>query len=227
MADTSNHNESKGIPPYVSFRTFENFLDTLHARVIPSRIDKAVMATMSGGVQSHLMSALRYLEFVTTASEPTERMKAVVNSEGEERKKRLLEMTRYAYPFLFKNFDLANVTPQHLEEQFQANTSATGATLKKCVVFFLAASKAAGCELSPLLKKTRVTRGNSQRRRTPAGTAGGATEHRRDTPHDENPSNRFELLLSKFPTLDPSWTDEIKAKWFESFERLLEVKKNG
>jgi len=28
-------------------------------------------------------------------------------------------------------------------------------------------------------------------------------------------------LLEKFPTFDPTWPDEIKAKWFEGYERLL------
>jgi len=224
MTNDKTEVQSKSIPPYVSYRTFENFVDSLRATVIPSRIDKAVMSTMSGGVQSHLMSALRYLEFVTTAGQPTERMKALVHSEGEERKKRLLEMTRYAYQFLFKNFDLANVTPQHLEEQFQANTSATGATLKKCVAFFLAASKAAGCELSPLLKKTRSPRSNSQRRRT-AGGASGESEPRHDK-KDEGNSTRFELLLSKFPNFDPGWSDELKTSWFAAFDRLMGAKDN-
>ena len=30
-----------------------------------------------------------------------------------------------------------------------------------------------------------------------------------------------EMLFSRFPEFDPKWTDEIKAKWFEAFERLM------
>jgi hypothetical protein len=26
--------------------------------------------------------------------------------------------------------------------------------------------------------------------------------------------------LQKFPDFDPSWSDELKAKWFDSFEEL-------
>jgi len=29
------------------------------------------------------------------------------------------------------------------------------------------------------------------------------------------------MLLTKFPTFDPTWSDEVKLKWFEAFDRLL------
>ena len=30
------------------------------------------------------------------------------------------------------------------------------------------------------------------------------------------------MLLTKFPTFDPTWSDEVKLKWFEVFNKLLE-----
>ena len=30
-------------------------------------------------------------------------------------------------------------------------------------------------------------------------------------------------LLAKFPAFDPSWPDNVKAKWFETFEKLREI----
>lgn len=30
-----------------------------------------------------------------------------------------------------------------------------------------------------------------------------------------------DLLLSKFPELDPKWPDEVKLKWFDAFDRLM------
>jgi hypothetical protein len=32
-----------------------------------------------------------------------------------------------------------------------------------------------------------------------------------------------ELLLAKFPQFDPAWPDELKAKWFDGYERLLKT----
>lgn len=30
-----------------------------------------------------------------------------------------------------------------------------------------------------------------------------------------------QMVLSKFPTFDPAWSDELKLKWFEAFGELL------
>jgi hypothetical protein len=30
-----------------------------------------------------------------------------------------------------------------------------------------------------------------------------------------------ELLLAKFPEFDPAWTDDVKLKWFDAFDRLM------
>lgn len=29
------------------------------------------------------------------------------------------------------------------------------------------------------------------------------------------------LLLSKFPSFDPAWPDEVKIKWFDGFNELM------
>jgi hypothetical protein len=35
-----------------------------------------------------------------------------------------------------------------------------------------------------------------------------------------------QLLLSKFPSFDPAWPDDVKTKWFEGFNQLMvELKK--
>jgi hypothetical protein len=31
-----------------------------------------------------------------------------------------------------------------------------------------------------------------------------------------------ELLLAKFPSFDPAWPDEVKTKWFASFNELMQ-----
>jgi len=30
-----------------------------------------------------------------------------------------------------------------------------------------------------------------------------------------------EMLLAKFPQFDPAWTDDVKLKWFDAFDRLM------
>ena len=53
MSDSINHFkdsvsvEVKTVSPYVSYKTFKNFLDGL-GETLPSRIDRSLMGTMSG-----------------------------------------------------------------------------------------------------------------------------------------------------------------------------------
>ena len=32
-----------------------------------------------------------------------------------------------------------------------------------------------------------------------------------------------DLLLAKFPEFDPTWTDDVKLKWFDAFDRLMNL----
>jgi hypothetical protein len=34
-------------------------------------------------------------------------------------------------------------------------------------------------------------------------------------------------LLAKFPTLDPAWPDDVKSKWFDAFQQLMERIEGG
>src|SRR5271165_6638743 len=50
------------VPPYLAYRTFTNYIDGLKANgAPPSRIDRSVLGAFSGGVQTQLISTLRYL----------------------------------------------------------------------------------------------------------------------------------------------------------------------
>ena len=31
----------------------------------------------------------------------------------------------------------------------------------------------------------------------------------------------YEMVLAKFPSFDPAWPDDVKARWFEAFDTLL------
>jgi hypothetical protein len=213
---------SAPVPPYVPYRTFRNFIESLK-QGIPARIDRSVMASMSGALQSQLTASLRFLELITSTSHPTPVLPRLVNSEGPERAKVLREIITKAYPFLFKHFDLKTATPRMLEEQF-ANAGASGGTVSKCVIFFLSAAKEAGVELSPHLKTNR----QRIQRRT-RGVRIGDLQANGDVPPNLNGSEPTEMqwsqmLLSKFPSFDPAWPDEVKAKWFDGFHRLMRMK---
>lgn len=208
--------DGKKIPPYVSYKTFTNFVEGLK-NAMPGRIDRSVMSSLSGAVQSQLASSLDYFELITGSGRPTEKLARLVNWEGAQRKHLLREMLASAYAFLFKNLDMQNATTRQLQEEF-SRVGASGDTVRKCINFFLAAARDSELQLSPYFKKTRLSRGSYRVRRAGFAEAQQANEGTLN----QTPSAPWsQLLLSKFPSFDLSWPDEVKLKWFDDFQKLM------
>ncbi len=232
-----NEKESpkKLLPPYVPYRTLVNFLDSLKVS-LPQRIDRSLppFKSMSGSLQGQLMLALEYLNLITDTGEVTAGLANLVQSEGVQREQALKAILTCAYPFLFEDeLELDRATQRQLEERF-AQAGATGDTLRKCVAFFLNAAKGAGLKMSPHFKKVRGPRtgaAKSKRKEAPIPKTKISPSGELKTPHKEQPSQQLEgdswenRLLSKFPTFDPAWPDEVKSKWFDDFKALMELKK--
>lgn len=217
------------VPPYLSYKTFVGFINSLKVG-IPTRIDRSVLSSMSGGVQAQLMAALRYLGLVSQHGVTTDRLAAFVNSEGAERERVFAALLKEAYPFLFNGFDLQRGTTGELEEVFR-KVGASGDTIRKCVAFFLAAAKAASIPVSPHIKTAGISRGPG---RSKKGTNGGSAKPlvEQDEEQEKDPptapamppmASWQQLLLAKFPSLDPAWAPEVQTKWFESFDRLMKL----
>lgn len=157
-----------GIPPYVAYRAFENFLAELKARGLPSRIDRSILSHKSGTVQSQLLLTFRYLDLLSEGGRPTEKLRGLLASEGSARKTLLREIMKSAYGVVFSSdIDLRSATSTQLEELFQ-QTGASGETVRRCMSFFLAAARSAGIPFSTYLKPHR---GKRPATRTSNGTA--------------------------------------------------------
>ncbi len=235
-----NEKEStkKAIPPYVPYKTFINFLDNLR-QGIPQRIDRSIapFRSMSGALQGQVRLALEYLNLIADSGETTEGLKHLVHAEeGIKREQALKGVLIPAYPFIFENgLDLERATQRQLEERF-AQAGATGDTLRKCVSFFLYAAKGAGIKLSPHFKKVRGPRKGTAKPRRKEATIPkpkiSPSEESKGPYKDQQPQQSGgdsweSILLSKFPTFDPAWSDEVKSKWFDDFKALMELKKKG
>ena len=113
---------------------------------------------------------------------------------------------------------------QMLDHQFAK--MATGQTVQKCENFFIAAAIDAGFELSPFIKqpgKRLASNNRTKKNKTPyqrKSSKSNQIDEIQETPPPPNMS-WHELLLSKFPSFDPSWPDEVKANWFTSFNELM------
>jgi hypothetical protein len=162
---TDSKEEKKLTPPYLSYRTFINFLEKLKVGM-PSRIDRSVMGSFSGAAQAQIFPALKYLHLINPDDTPTEKLTSLVSSEGTEKQKILKDMIIVAYPFLFKDgIDLKRMTASHLQELFD-KAGASGATARKSITFFMAAAKNTGIELSPHLKIRGAIRNSGKGKKT-------------------------------------------------------------
>jgi hypothetical protein len=216
--------EAVAVPPYLSFKTFKNFIDSLKAG-IPTRIDRTILSSMSGAVRSQLMAALRYLGLVTPHSVTTEKLAALVNSEGVEFSRALAITLKEGYPFLFHDFDLLRATTGQMEEAFR-KAGASGETIRKCVAFFLSAAKAASLPVSPHIKTSSVSRAPSNKAKrvingAPETVPLAGTVETIQASSAPAMASWSQMLLAKFPSFDPAWPDDVKTKWFESFDRLM------
>ena len=115
-------------------------------------------------------------------------------------------------------------TPRMLEQVFVA-AGAQGDTVRKCIAFFLSYAKANGVQMSPHLKAPRTrTTGRRKRGTTESTTAVDAAATNGNGSHD---LTWQQMMLTKFPPFDPEWTDDVKAKWFDGFQRLMKMGEEG
>jgi hypothetical protein len=212
-------------PPYVSYRTFRNFIDELQHRM-PARIDRSYWGErLSGSTGVQLMAALRFMGLVDGDGVPTERLRELVSARGAQRNELLRQIAYEAFDFVLRGrFDPQTATYAQIQEVFQNNFQLTGDVNRKCLKFFVALASEVDVPLSPFItSRMRVT--------TAPGTKGTTRKSKERTnknskipqKQDEMPklSGWSGMLLEKFPTFDPSWSEEVKLKWFAAFDALL------
>lgn len=165
-----NDKDSKAkTPAYVSFKTFNNFINGLQEKGTPSHINRSIMSGMSGSAQSAIMGTLEFLSLVTETDEPTKEFQQLVEIKEDNRGPLLRSVIEKSYPFLFSSaIDLKRVTTKHVEEAFRTQ-GVSGSTIIKCIAFFLAAAKAAGIQISPYVKTPTLPRSATKRPATSNG----------------------------------------------------------
>jgi len=161
------------IPPYVSYRTFRNFLVQMEKQGLPGRIDRSVLAHKSGSVQSQLFLALRFLGLIHKSGKPTEDIRRLLTGGQRERMAHFKSLLERSYPFVFgTGFDVETATSDQTEEIF-GRTGASGETLRRCISFFVAAARESGIQVSSYIKPHRGKKSPS--RSPPQGGPAPAT----------------------------------------------------
>ena len=220
----------KHLPPYISYRTFWNFISRLQEG-IPARVDRSYWGdVLSGSTGNHLMATLRFLGLVDANATPTARLRQLVPARGEQRTELLKQITSESFIFLLEgSLDPQTATYSQLEEVFRDSFQSTGDVNRKCIKFFVALAADAGIPLSPhVIRRFRTNTGTSGTK-TPAKRIRVKTNRNLVVPQlvphpveEIKPRTSWEeILLTKFPPFDPSWSEEVKLNWFKAFDALL------
>jgi hypothetical protein len=156
-------------------------------------------------------------------------MKALVNALGTDDWPATLEaVIKRAYAPIFE-LNLATCSPSQFIERFKQSYSGAEDVTRKSITFFLNAASEAKIPVSSFIMKARKPRSAPSKKRPSRPTEdkkGRAAEEEVDEVETEEtpppaPVQFIDRLLEKFPPLDPEWSDEVKAKWFEAFRELM------
>lgn len=215
----------KQLPPYVSYRTFWNFLEGMNHN-IPARIDRSYWGDrFSGSSGTQLMAALRFLDLTDGNGYPTIKMRGIIGTRGTDRSMMVKQIVQSAYGFIFDgHLDPQTATYAQLEEAFHVHYQLASDVARKCIKFFIGIAGEGSIPLSSFItSKTRASRPVSVSKKSPR--KGNARKNQNNAPAvmelTNDGINLDKLLLEKFPSFDPGWTDEIKLKWFTAFDELV------
>ena len=123
------------------------------------------------------------------------------------------------------SFNPKTATYAQVEEVFNELYQVERDVCRKCIKFFIELSNDAEIPLSPFItKKTKSSRQANVSEKFPKRSTARTSQNVK-VPDMQNviPSQQSwkELLLSKFPSFDPTWPTDVQIKWFEAFDELL------
>ena len=222
MADSAT--SSNPTPAYLPYATFLSALENLGTHGIPrtGKLDKTLWDNQSGAIQGQIVIAFRFMGLINEKNEVLPALEPLVKSKGEERKIMLRQLIEERYDSILK-LDLLTISTGQLEEAFR-KYDVSGSTMERAVRFFVRACQDVGIPISKRVSdKVRVSSGQKRARRTNSVRREAAEEVIVPEPQPQPRRAWEEKLLEKFPAFDPTWQDDIKAKWFESFERLMKA----
>jgi hypothetical protein len=237
-------------PPYVAYKTLKNFLDRFQ-QGIPGRIDRGLMGSMSGAVQSQVKTTLRNLGLISEHDIPLDPMKRLCTAEDLTRQKELRGVLESAYPYIFgpSGIDFSTATGSQIREAIEKNTTASGETLSRCMAFLKDAAKDAGIPVSPYFGDKSIRNGSSGRKQRNATTRKpknpDITEPPDEVHHPESETHQKQRhvspqadaqsslllwgLFQRLPKPGSVWPKADRDHWVKTLENvfMLEYREQG
>ena len=215
---TDDTTSESHLPPYVSYSTFERFLDWLSEMpTMPSQIDRSLWSTkFSGSNGAQLISGLRFLGLLD-AETPQDALLDLVEAKGDRRRDLLRDVLRNTYgPDLIDG--LATRTPKMVDDVLR-EIGTTDSTHRKAVSFFINAAKAAAVPMPPAVAKRARKRplgaGRKPRIPRPPGRPG-------EPPDEKTTAIEIDELRAQYIQMLMAKADESgDATIFDRIESLL------
>ena len=202
--------------PYVSYRTFRNFLELLKEG-LPSRIDRSVWGPRySGTTGQQLMTALKSLHLISENGVPAQKLEELVYSSGTQRQLKIKDILEFKYSDIFQ-IDLLRATRSQFNESFRS-VGINDGMLNKCQLFFIQACQDAGIELSSYILARR--HGLSSPKKNDKGSNIKLTS----IPKTKLNTNEVIIskILDKYPDFDPNWKPDVQKSWMEGMIKLYD-----
>ncbi len=155
------------LPPYISFKTFQGFIEKLKGTAVPERVDNSLLKTYSGSVGRQLVAALKFLKLLDDNGYTTDSLRSVVKSFGSpEWSDNFGDVVSAAYADVIGDLNLDAATFGQLAERFKTR-GAEGLVLQRCISFYISATNSAGWTISPHIASRERNRPERASRKRP------------------------------------------------------------
>ncbi len=211
----------------MSFVTMKNYMGSFskNGGLVPTRIDKTSMLGLANAVTSALLGALRYFNLIDEKGVPQPDFYILATGTDAERTAVWRKMFESGYSDIIAGLNLERASLGELRERFDKIGLEVDNT-RKCYGFFVGLAEAAEVPMAAHLKPVRGGKPGARRPRRPKN---GRTSTEPELPltppaappAQAPPQSVTEILLSKFPAFDPSWSADIQEKWFAGFQTLM------
>ena len=208
------------IPPYVSFKTFQTFLEFL-SEGMPNRIDRSVwLNKFSGSNGTQIMTAIKFFNLIDKDGAPNDDFKNLVSRDLDLQKKIFRKLLYKYYSPIF-NLDLTSATKAQLRESFRSFGTKEG-VIVKCESFFIQAAKYSNIMLSSHILARRHNTNVSEKTKSKATKSQADFVLENNKKNLETNINLARMILDKYPDFDPNWNDDVKKSWIDSLTKLYD-----
>jgi hypothetical protein len=218
--------------PYAPTSAILGLIERHRRNGLPSPVTEDVLERtgISSSLTSRTLQALVTLDLIDDQGRATPTLEGIRLAPEPEYKQRLADWLRAAYADALSFVDPAQDDETKIRDAFRAYKPV--GQQPRMVTLFTGLFAAAG--VRPEKKRSPAPRPSNRSPKVspPESTLHDASRALEKPPlqgaHDGVRKHKavVDQLLDKFPAFDPAWTDDLKAKWFDGYQRLLAMGEN-